>query len=112
MLKKYLRNKFINWLVKDLFSPINDNDILKITGTGVFFRGKKLNEEAVDDLKNDAERFANSAIWKLLSDDAIYQANFIMYSHSKDYDGMIFGKVMLYCVDILKKKIQQIVSLK
>lgn len=112
MIKKYLRKKFINWIVKDLFSAITAEDILKITGAGIYYKNKKLNEEQVDALQQDAERFSKSAIWKFLSEDAIYQANFIMYENSKSYEDMLFGKAVRYAVDIIDKKIKQLSKLK
>jgi hypothetical protein len=108
-MKNYLRAKFIHWLVRDLFCALTDEDILTIKLDGSFsYKGKELTLEQATDLQDDAKRFANSAIWKLLTDDAKYHANHLMYENSQDFGGMMFGKAMLYNLDILQKRLSQI----
>ena len=111
-MKEYLRRKLIHWLTKDLFNAITADDLLRIKLGNMYLRNKKMTDEQISELKTDAEKFANSVIWKILYEDAVYQANFMMYEYSKDYGGMMFGKAMLYALDVLNKKIQQLSKLK
>ena len=97
----------------DLFNAITVDDILLFLPDGsIRYRGKRLDEAQVNELQESAEKFANSTIWKLLSDDAKYNANLKMYEESHDYNGMMFGKAMLYNLDILSKRMEQLSNLK
>jgi len=111
--KDYLRKKLIHWLVKDLFNALTPDDILTfLPGGFVRYKGKKLVKEEIVEIQESAERFSNSVIWKLLRDDARYNATETMYNQSRDYGGMLFGKAMLYCLDILEKRLQQLSNLR
>ena len=108
-MREYLRKKFLNWLVKDLFNTIQEEDLLQILPNGaILYRGKKLDDEKALQLREDADKFNNSVLWKLLSDDAKYQANFRMYENSSDYGGMMFGKAMLFNLDVIEKRLKQL----
>ena len=91
---KHLRNIVLNWLVKNLFSGLTADDILKFVPDekgvclywdderqislkgNLLLRNKKLDDEKVQQIQEDSERFANSVIWKLLTDDAKYPTVF------------------------------------
>ena len=88
----YCRRRFIHWLVKDLFNTLYPEEILSVERGRVLYRGKLLDDDAMNELIESADKFSQSAIWKLLSDDAIYHANKTMYETSRDFDGMMFGK--------------------
>lgn len=108
----WLRNNWINYITKNLFNGITEDDILAVKADGVYLKDKKLTEEQIVLLSEDAEKFANSVIWKFLTDDAKYQANYLMYQQSQSYEGMMFGKALLYLIDIMQKKIEQLKKLK
>ena len=60
-----IKKKIINWMVKGLLDGITSEDILIIKSPGVaYFRGKKLNIEAIDRLKTEAESISKSFLWK------------------------------------------------
>lgn len=111
-MKSYLRAKLVNLLVRKLFNTITADDILKLENQNMFLKGKRLTTEQITELKENAERFADSVVWKLLSDDIKYHANYLMYEKSKDYQDMMFGKAILYVVDIINKRLKWISRLK
>lgn len=78
----------------------------------MFYKGHKLERDQVDEIVDDADRFKNSVIWKMLSDDAIYNANYIMFEKSKNFEEMMFGRAVLYAVDIISKRLEQLSNLK
>ena len=79
---------------------------------GIMYKGNLLDPERVSRLQEDAEKFAESVIWKLLSDDARHNANVAMYERSTDYEGMMFGKAVLYAIDIINQRLQQLKVIK
>ena len=87
-------------------------DILQIKSKDeIRYKGKRLNGEQITQLREDANRFNESIIWKMLGDDAKYQANFRMYNSSKDFESMMFGKAILFAIDIMEEKMRQLKNL-
>lgn len=76
------------------------------------YKGKKLPAEDKLKIAEDAERFSKSIIWKFLSDDAKYHANYTMYEKSTNFDSMLFGKALLYSIDIIEQRMDDLSKLK
>ena len=110
-MKSYLQKKFINVLVKGLFNGITGDDILRVEGNKMFLKGKELDQELVHKLRLDAQTFHDSTLWKLLANEAIYRANERMFEKSKSIEDIMVGKSILYCVDLLRKKVKEIANL-
>jgi len=109
MIKRYLRRKAIDYLTKHLLRSITTDDILRRGEDGTIrARGRKLSKEMVDQLQNEAEYINNSITFTLLMDDMEYLAHQTMFQKSSSFDDMLFGKAMLYNIDILKKKIKNL----
>ena len=112
-MRQYLRRKFLNWLVKDLFVAYDENDILVIyPDNSMKFEGKQMVDERVVGLQEDASAMLNSFLWKVLSADIKYNATRTMFDKSKNYEGMMFGKATLYVLDVIKKRLEQLAGLK
>lgn len=105
---KYIKHRLFLWLVKDLFCGLLESDILTEVKGKMRYRGKTLSPDEAEQIKTDAQRFKDSLIWKMLSDEVRWNANYIMYTQSKDFDGMIFGKAALWAVDVLDKVIARL----
>lgn len=106
MLKRYLKNKVLHYLVKNLLKGVTLDEVLRSDGKGgIIIRGRKLSLEQADRIQVEAEYIQSSITMKLLFDDMEYLAQQTMFHKSTKYDDVLFGKVMLYVVDILKKKI-------
>jgi len=114
-MRKYLQKLFINWLVKDLFNTVTVDDLLRVVKVQgrrvVLFHGKQLDQDYIDKLQADAERFEKSTFWKLLSDESRYIANKTIYEKSRTVEDIVAGKLLLYLVQIWQKKIKQIARL-
>lgn len=107
-MKKYLQRLFINWLVKDLFNALDVHDILDIRGKGiVIYRGKRLTEEAIQLIKDGSTYILESVAWKMLTNEAKLAANQRMFEKSKVIDDIMFGKAMLYDLELLDQKLKQ-----
>lgn len=103
MIKKYL----VHYITKHLLRAITEEDVLRRDNNGIMrARGRKLSNEMVSQLQVEAEYIQNSITFKLLMDDMEYLANQTMFAKSQTFDDMLFGKAMLYNIDILKKKIK------
>ncbi len=108
-MKEWLQKKLINILVRNLFNAITERDILLIDGKGQWrYKNKKLTEDTIQRLKDDADTFANSTLWKILTDEVRYKANQRMFETSNNTYDLLAGKMLLYAIDIIKSKINNI----
>ena len=108
-MRKRLKAKLIQLVVKQLLNGIREEDVLRTNGYGkIVHRGKVLPDETVQALQADAEKLKTSVALKLILDDMQYLAQQTMFDKSETFDDMLFGKAQLYVIDILKKKIQNL----
>jgi hypothetical protein len=66
----------------------------------------------VDNLKAEARFLKESPLFSQLLKDMKYSANYQMYNNSSKDDDIIFGKAVLWAVDIIEKKVDNILKLK
>lgn len=121
-MRKYLTKLFIKWfgdedelllfIVKDIFNGITPKEILQFLPDGsVRYKDKKLDAEQIVQLQEDADKFRKSVVWKLLSDDAKWQAQKNLHG-SPDWNGVTFGRAMLHVLDTIEDRLVQLSSLK
>ena len=101
-----------NYLLKNLFNAINEEDILKYQKGKFIIKGTPLDTRATGNFVSQANSILKSQLWKHLTDDLKYIANQRMYEKSTTIDDLIFGKAMLYNLDILENKLKRLSTLK
>ena len=116
-MKDWLRKKIAKYVYRDLFNVINEDDILKIVEipimtnkgiikrTAMFYRGKELNPDRVEQLRHSAQLFRDSDIWLVLKNEVKYIANKKMYEESGSIIELIFGKAILRTIEAIEKKV-------
>mgnify|MGYP001595291666 CR=1 FL=1 len=116
-MKDWLRKKFIKYVHKNLFNIINEDDILQIKEipvivkdrvikrTAMYYRGKELSPDKVEQLRHSAQLFVDSDIWKLLQNEVKYIANKRIYEESGSTVDLIFGKAILRTIEAIHKKV-------
>lgn len=114
-MKNWFQRRFINFLVRGLFNTISKDDILRVErqpiGVKVFIGSKELPKDNVLKLKQDAQVFEESVIWKILSNELKHQANLRMFEKSKTVEDIVAGKMLLYLVDVVEMKIAELKNL-
>ena len=105
-MQKKLQQYFINWIIKDLFNTVDEDDILRVVNGKMYFRGKPLKTEEQQNIKEDAERFKNSKIWYFLRKELQYQENQAIQLRSKTLDDIVAGKVLIYITKIISDKVR------
>lgn len=111
MFKDYLQKRFINWLIKDLYNTIDKDDILRVEKGVVYYKGKALDKDGIQILRENAETFKNSKIWRLLRNQVKYEANKKMFNESRVPADILFGKATLYALAIIEDKIKELSKL-
>jgi hypothetical protein len=102
----------LNWIVKNLFNGITDDDILHHDGQTLYLGKKPLSQRDVKEIVTGAKVIQEMYAWQLISKELKQIANQTMYEKSKSVDDMVFGKVMLLVVDLIEKKLKKLSSLK
>jgi len=99
----------INWVVRNLLKSITEEEVLRPDKKGgIIYRGRTLSKEMRDRLQDEAEMLENSYTLKFILEDMEYLANKTMFEKSSKFDDLLFGKAMLYTIDVLKKKIHNL----
>lgn len=103
-----IKIKILNFLLKNLYNSIDTEDILTVTKQGYKIGNTILDRNQIEGLKNQASVIKQSDLWKYVSNNLKYLANYQMYRNSKNIDDLIFGKAMLYNLDIINKLFNKI----
>ena len=98
---KKLKLKLIQYLVRNLLVALLPSDILTITNKGWYIRGRKLSEEEKIQLKEESESFSRSFLWELMSNEIRFLANDRMFEKSAVEGNSVFGRAMLYNLQLL-----------
>ena len=111
-MKNWLQKKFINILVHNLYNTITEEDILHVEKGQITFRGSTLDAEYWEKIQNDAKRFENSALWRILTHELKHQANQRMFYRGKSDDDILAGKLLLFLLSVIENKLKFIRNLK
>lgn len=111
MIKRYLQKHWIKYLTKHLFNTITKDDVLQIRKEGIFLNNRQLDATDIEALKEDAEKFGESTLWKLLSNEVKYACNQRMYERGKTDQDLLAGKLGLYTLEVIEKSMDEISKL-
>ena len=104
-----LKVKVLNYVVRHLFNGITDDDVLALNKKGeVYVNNLLLPKENVKGMASGARSLAKMEIWKILNKEMKNIANQKIYITSSSIDDIIFGKAMLYNLEVLNKKIENL----
>lgn len=107
-MKRWLLNK----LLRHLFSAVTEQDFLIYDKGQLFYQGKALNNAAVEEMQNQAKLIRNLKLWELLNNEMKFGAQDLMYNKALKYDDMVAGKWMLYTLDVIQKKLDNLSNIK
>jgi hypothetical protein len=106
-MKRWIQNKLLSYL----FNAVTENDILKWNGKVFIVRGKALDQMTADDIVNGAEVIKKMTTWELLVKDLQWTANDAIFNKSKTEADLIFPKAVLYTLDVMQKKLDNLSKL-
>lgn len=99
---KRIRHRLVQYLVKNLLKAITEDDILILSGKDFLLNKRKLTQDELVSLSDDAKHLSKSLLWKLISNDLRYSASMRMAEKAVNVDDIIFGKAMLFNLDQIK----------
>ena len=107
-MKRWILNK----LLKHLFNAVTEDDVL-VYKAGQLFRGKEsLSNLEVQELVSGSKTLKQMEIWKQLTNELKWVANNRIYNESVTTEDLTFPKAVLYVVDVMEKKIDNLSRLK
>jgi len=115
------RKRLMNWLVKDLFRMVNQEDVLRVVtptestlegiNPGIYYKGKILDRDSMASLQGEAEKWDKSVFWKMLSNELKYKSGQRMFYASKSEDDLMGGKMGLWVIEVIEQKLKEIARL-
>jgi hypothetical protein len=109
-LNKKFKVRIINYLIKHLLHALNEEDVLVVSGKDFLYKKRKLTTDEVLSLKDEATSFENSILWKLIRNDIKWSAQERMGNKAVTTDDIVFGKAMLYSINLINTFIKNIKS--
>ena len=91
-----LRKWLIQYLTKHLLAAVTEEDILTITNKRVLVGKRRLSEEEVAFIKEEAKALEESILWKMMVTELRWMANLRMFEKSAEGGNSTFGRAMLY----------------
>lgn len=106
-----LQKHLSQFLIKEVFNTITEEDILKIKATNVWeHKGKKLSEGQIQALKQQAKNLLESPLWLILKAELLWLAHDRGYVKSKTESDQIAGKMLEYLTDVLESKLKNMIE--
>lgn len=102
------KHRVLTVAVKDMFNAVTADDILRQQPDGSWgYADKKLHREQAQMIAKQMEGFKKSELWKILKLDIRYQANKKMFVDSQSNTHHVFGKSLLWFIDIIETRLNK-----
>jgi len=114
IIKLYREGKpaMLNYLMEDLFNAVTEDNLLKQVGDKLWKNGSEISEAEIGAYASEAKQFLKTMVWQELYDSLRVAANRKMYIDSTTFDDMYFGKAMLWSIDVIKQKLENLSKMK
>jgi hypothetical protein len=107
-----IKHLVTNFLIKHLLKTVTIDDLFRKEGRDWYIGRHKLDAEELEALKEEADNLLTSEIWRLLSQEILWQSNLSMFEKAKTDSDMLFGKAMLYITELQRKFLETVRDLK
>ncbi|MFA5772852.1 MAG: hypothetical protein WC974_09005 [Thermoplasmata archaeon] len=88
---------------------IDETQFLTFNKNEVFIRGKKLDKDQINELKDSAKAFYNSPIWKILVQEIRNESVKALYNAKTDKD-LIAGQTMIFNLEIIENLLKKLLT--
>jgi len=90
-------------VIKHLYKGIEENELVRFDS---------LDERDRKRLKEEARYLEKTLLWKLLIGDMIHVSQKRMFEKATEEKELLFGKAVLYTIEVIKKKVDKLKQLK
>ena len=113
-----LKLRLSKYLLRHLFCAVGEESFLQVQYSnaqktkGVILHGTKpLEPSHVAELASQSRMILRSEAWQKVTENMKGAANDMLFNKSKSQEDMIAGKMVLYALDILRQKFENIARL-
>lgn len=101
------KRELFHALSEPFFNLISPNDILRRVGASWTYKGRALQDAQVKQIREEAEIFNSYKLREILFNELRYLGNVRLYERSQTSDDIIAAKMLLYLVDALETKLNE-----
>jgi hypothetical protein len=103
-----IKPELANLLFRHLFNGVTEDEVLSVVGKDFYYCGKILSNEQKRGIIEEAKMINASTLWKFLLNEMKYSANDKIFNKSTTPDDIIAGKMVLWTLEIMEKKIDKL----
>ncbi len=107
---RWIRHKLVLYLTRNLLVALTEDEILTMTNRGWSYRGRMLSPEERAQLREEAQTFGDSLLWQMISNEIRFTANLRVFEKGVDAEQTIFGRAMLYNLELIATFIKNLKS--
>lgn len=111
-LLKRIKNRLLNLLLKHIFNAVTEEDILVKKGDKMCIGNKVMTIQNVNSFKSSADMLLRDELFKQLLVDMKHKANEKMFKKAVSIEDLVFGKAMLYTIEVMELRLKSLKKLK
>lgn len=106
---KRLKYRLISWLAKGLLPVVDTKELIVFTKNGkIFVGGEELTQGEINNLKSEARVIEQMRLWSIIVNKLNEKAQSKVYEESVDITDLLFGKTVLYVLNVQKQIINKL----
>jgi len=109
---KRLKMIILNYMVKNLFVGLTEEDVFKVLGGKLFIGEDEVTEETARMYKQKAQDIMNSEVWKAVMKKIWYEAEKTTFQNAQTNEDCFFGKAMILNIDLIQKYLEKLSRIK
>lgn len=91
--------------------PIFEDEVLTVTNKGWYIGNRKLSQEEVTGLREDAKAFGASYLWKVMRKDIHFMAYLRATNKAQSAEDIVYANSMYYNLELIEKFIKRCTEL-
>ncbi len=106
--QEVLQKHLAQFLIKDVFNTITEEDVLKIKAPNVWeWKARALKPEMIATLQSEAEHFAGGMLWQILKAELLWHAQQSGWIKSKTEADQVASKMLKYLTEVIDSKLKR-----
>ena len=107
-----IKDRLIHWLARKLLPLIEESDIILFIRNEVYIDGTKLSVAEIRSLREEVRAFEGTRLHQVLMQYPLMLAKKKLFTEANDKTDLLFGKTILYFLDIQKSIMKDIKNVK
>ena len=114
LIKRYRKSRatMLQFVVKDYFNGVTEADVLKTVGSNLVKGKKKITVGEVEMYNAGANEILKNIVWEEMYNSCRHEANKRMFETGQTVEDLQFGRALLYCIEMIRLKLEHLSKLK